>query len=330
MTSTHDERGIFEAALGDGRFLLSLTGVILVLSGWFAIFQAVSGHFLPHDVHVLGYDASDLAHAANAKLVHFMFHDRVAFGGTLVAIGLAYWWLAEFPLRERAPWAWWAFVVSGVAGFASFLTYLGYGYLDTWHGVATLFLLPVFLAGVWRARPSVVAARDVWRSAEPVTTGRVLLGLAALGLIGAGLVIMLVGMTRVFVPQDLAFMQLTREQIHALSPHLVPVIAHDRAGFGGGLFSMGLVVAIMARHAPLTRSFVQVVALMGAVGFGATLGVHFAIGYTDTVHLAPAYAGAMLFVTAVACLAQARRRARTDHVDAPLDTAAQSGASTNS
>jgi hypothetical protein len=136
------------------------------------------------------------------------------------------------------------------------------------------------------------------------------LGLAALGLLGAGLVIMLVGMTRVFVPQDLAFMQLTRDQIHALSPHLVPVIAHDRAGFGGGLFSMGLVVAIMTRHAPLTRSFVEIVALMGAVGFGATLGVHFAIGYTDAVHLAPAYAGAGLFVAAIACLAQARRRAR--------------------
>src|SRR5262245_24271195 len=115
-----DERSILEALLGDGRFLLSLCGVILVLTGLFAIVQSAVGHFLPHDVHVLGYDAQALAEATNPRLVHFMFHDRVAFGGTLLAIGMAYWWLAEFPLRAGARWAWWAFCLSGLCGFASF------------------------------------------------------------------------------------------------------------------------------------------------------------------------------------------------------------------
>src|SRR5260221_43263 len=78
----------------------------LLASGAFAIFQSITGHFLPHDVHALGMDADGLARAANPNLVRFMFHDRVAFGGTLLAIGMAYWWLAEFPLRAGAEWAW--------------------------------------------------------------------------------------------------------------------------------------------------------------------------------------------------------------------------------
>ncbi len=124
----------------------------LLASGAFAIFQSITGHFLPHDVHALGMDADGLARAANPNLVRFMFHDRVAFGGTLLAIGMAYWWLAEFPLRAGAAWAWWTLVLSGACGFGSFLAYLGYGYLDTWHGLATLLLLPIYLAGMGRAR----------------------------------------------------------------------------------------------------------------------------------------------------------------------------------
>jgi hypothetical protein len=60
-------------------------------------------------------------------------------------------WLSQFPLREGQPWAWWLFLVTGVIGFGSFLTYLGYGYLDTWHGSATLVLLPVFILGLARS-----------------------------------------------------------------------------------------------------------------------------------------------------------------------------------
>ena len=149
---SNPDRSVLEAILGDGRFLLSLTGVALLISGWFAIAQSISGQLLPHDLHALGMDAAALRQHTSANLVRFMFHDRVAFGGTLLAIGIAYWWLAEFPLSEGAAWAWWTFAISGTCGFLSFLAYLGYGYLDTWHGVATLFLLPIFIGGLWRAR----------------------------------------------------------------------------------------------------------------------------------------------------------------------------------
>lgn len=110
--------------------------------------------------------------------------------------------------------------------------------------------------------------------------------------------VMAIGMTRVFVPQDLAFMQMTVADLNNVSTRLVPVIAHDRAGFGGGLFSTGILLFI-ARHARLSRSFIQAVAIMGLAGFGAAIGVHPAIGYTDFVHLAPAYLGALVFVATV-------------------------------
>jgi hypothetical protein len=303
-----DRRSLFGAFIGDGRPLLALTGAALFASGGFAIFQSLTGHLLPHDSHALGMDAEALTRAANAHLTMFMFHDRVAFGGTLLAIGSAYWWLSEFPLKQRQSWAWWAFAISGLTGFASFLAYLGYGYLDTWHAVATIVLLPIFLGGLWQSAkliPNRLQIEQAWRTDLPAQSGterygRYILQSCALGLVLAGATIVVVGMTTVFVPQDLAFMALTRDQIGAITPMLIPVIAHDRAGFGGGLLSCGLLILIMTRHAPLTRSFLEVTTLMGLFGFGAALGVHVAIGYLDFVHLAPAYAGVSLFLAGIA------------------------------
>ena len=64
--------------------------------------------------------------------------------------------------------------------------------------------------------------------------------MAALGLIGAGFTIQAIGMTRVFVPTDLTFMGLDRGQLDSINPRLIPLIAHDRAGFGGGVATAGL------------------------------------------------------------------------------------------
>ncbi len=312
-----DSRSLTGALVGDGRFLLVLTGFALVFSGGFAILQAVSGQFLPHDTLALGMDAAALAGAGNRHLVHFMFHDRVAFGGTLLAVGFCYAWLAEFPLRARQAWAWWALASSGGVGFASFLAYLGYGYLDKWHAVATLFLLPAFSVGLWRSRqclPEPLAWQQMFRTVarsepRPGRLGRILLLACGCGLVLAGITIVFAGMTFVFVPQDLAFMNLTAEQIARISPRLVPVIAHDRAGFGGGLCSTGLLVGFIAWHAPLTRSFLEILLLMGSCGFGAALGVHFAIGYLNIVHLAPAYLGFGIFLAGVLSCGAALRQA---------------------
>src|SRR5262245_60400438 len=146
-----DHRSFLGALISDGRPLLKLTGLCLVLAGLFALFLSITGHFLPHDVQFLGMTAEELCTIRECRIVHFMLHDRVSFGGAIIAVGTLYLWLAEFPLRNHEAWAWWLFALSGVLGFGSFLAYLGYGYLDAWHGVATLGLLPCFVIGLWRA-----------------------------------------------------------------------------------------------------------------------------------------------------------------------------------
>ena len=161
-----ESQGLFEAMIGDGRPLLSFTGLVLVLSGGFSLFQSATGHFLPHDVQFLGMTAEQLCGLQECRIVHFMIHDRVAFGGALIAVGSLYLWLAAFPLRQRQAWAWWLLLMSGLLGFGSFLTYLGYGYLDTWHGAATLVLLPVFAYGLLRTFPNLhrpAHASESWR-----------------------------------------------------------------------------------------------------------------------------------------------------------------------
>jgi hypothetical protein len=298
-----DRRGLLEALLGDGRFLIILTGICLALAGGFALFQSATGHFLPHDITFLGMTAEELCRIHECRIVHFMFHDRVSFGGVLIAIGAVYMWLAEFPLKRLAPWAWWTLAISGAVGFASFMTYLGYGYLDSWHGAATLILLPCFVTGLARSWPTLADPKNIRVLLRPSSSfgwakfgvGRLCLLFTSLGIIGAGLTITIVGMTTVFVPQDLQFMGLTVEYLQDVNPRLVPLIAHDRAGFGGGLCSGGIALTCLVWCAAPSRHLWQILALAGGVGFACAIGIHFMVGYTDMIHLAPAALGAILF-----------------------------------
>jgi hypothetical protein len=119
------------------------------------------------------------------------------------------------------------------------------------------------------------------------------------GLIAAGATILVVGMTIVFVPQDLHFMMMDREGLGRISPRLIPLIAHDRAGFGGGLMSTGILIALCAWYAPTSRAFRQAIFISGLAGFGCAIGIHYVEGYTDLFHLAPAMMGAVIFVVAI-------------------------------
>jgi len=288
--------------LGDGRPLLVVSALLLVGSGAFAIFQAITGNFLPHDTLYLGMTASELCALQGCRILHFMIHDRISFGGVLVAIGVIYLWLTLFPLRRRESWAWWALALSSLAGFVSFLSYLGYGYLDTWHGAATLTLLPLFVMGLVRTRRlrrvDVVPDSIDLRSGRGI--GRALLLLSSVGISVAGLTIMTVGMTSVFVPQDLEFMGMTRAAISAIHPRLVPLIAHDRAGFGGALLSFGVAMFGCMRYARPSRALWQALTIAGVAGFGTAVGVHPAIGYLSFTHLGPAVLGCFVFAAGLA------------------------------
>lgn len=301
--------GIFPALLGDGRPILIFTGLSLILSGAFALFLSITGRFLPQDVQFLGMTADQLCTLDSCRIVHFMFHDRVSFGGSLIAVGSIYMWMAAFPLRRGEAWSWWLFALSGLIGFGSFLAYLGYGYLDSWHGVATAFLLPLFVIGMVKSHsvirsPSSPAtlfkpgAFIPWKSMFGI--GRLCLLATAGGMIAGGLTIMIVGMTSVFVPQDLHFMGLSADQIRQINSNLVPLIAHDRAGFGGGICTCGIVVLFCVWCAKPSKSLWQVLCVAGVAGFATAIGVHPVVGYNDLGHLAPAIAGALMFVVGLA------------------------------
>lgn len=305
------EENFLHAVIGDGRPLIDLTGIALILSGAFALFLSATGSFLPHDVDFLGLQPAQLCAINQCRIVHFMFHDRVSFGGVLLCIGTLYLWLTHFPLDHGEEWAWWTLAISGAAGFASFLAYLGYGYLDTWHGAATLALLPCFIVGMEKARSLVQSPRVGLHSLRrPAPTailtgrqrcGRFCLLLTGLGMIGGGAVITTVGMTTVFVPQDLVYLGMKPADFAAISPRLLPLIAHDRAGFGGGLFSAGLLVLTIVWKAPMTPALWQALLLAGLAGFGCAIGVHYPIGYRDPIHLTPAWAGGALFIAGMIC-----------------------------
>ncbi len=293
-------------SLENGRFLLSLSAVALLSAGLGVVFLGVTGKFLPHDEQFLGMTAQELCVLHECRIVHFMIHDRISFGGSLIAIGLLYYWLTNAPLRQGQAWAWWLLVVSGVVGFGSFFAYLGYGYLDSWHGLATLALLPCFVIGLYRSYPTLtdiagtrtlLAPSVHWPWLSWRGLGRACLLATGAGLICGGLTICIVGMTSVFVPQDLAFMGIEVRELNQINERLVPLIAHDRAGFGGGVCCCGVAFFFTVWRGKPSSNLWGVLGLAGTIGFATAIGVHPAIGYTDPLHLGPAVIGAVVFIT---------------------------------
>lgn len=310
-----EDRGLFELVLGDGRPFLLVTAASLMFSGGFALFLSASREFLPHDVAYLGMTADQLCALERCRVVAFMIHDRVAFGGTLIGVGALYVWLVAVPLSAGMAWAWWTLAVSGALGFGSFLTYLGYGYLDTWHGVGTLLLLPVFLVGLLRSRRLLDEPLGVGSLLRPGTglrlrtsdgVARALMLVASSAMALGGLTIMWVGISSVFVPQDLTFMQTTKEALDAVNPRLAPLIAHDRAGFGGGVATTGLTALLCIWCSRLSRSLWQALAFSWAAVSASAIGIHLIVGYTDPFHLAPAVLGSALFGAGLAMSARTR------------------------
>jgi hypothetical protein len=314
-TINDNDRGLFSTLFVDGRPLLTLGSLGLLFAGGFAIFLAATGQFLPHDVQFLGMTARELCSHDACRIVHFMIHDRVSFGGTLISLSVLYLWLIHFPLAARQPWAWWTICISNGAGFLSFLSYLSYGYLDTWHGVATLLLLPCFAAGLARSyrtlnRPR--GARTLLRGAvapadSAARSGRILLLGTGTAMLVAGLTISIVGMTLVFVPQDLLYMDTTISQLNALNQHLIPLIAHDRAGFGGGVLNVGFIIVACVWCGEVSRHRWQALLISGAIGFGTAIGIHPIVGYDNPVHLAPACLAAVCYAEGI-WLTRPRRR----------------------
>jgi hypothetical protein len=82
------QTGLLPTLIGDGRPLLGLLAIGLIVSGLFALFLSATVTFLPQDIAFLGMDPKTLCALNECRIVHFIFHDRVSFGGTLMAVGI--------------------------------------------------------------------------------------------------------------------------------------------------------------------------------------------------------------------------------------------------
>ena len=100
-----------------------------------------------------------------------------------------------------------------------------------------------------------------------------LLIIEAAAVMTAGATICCIGSTSVFVPEDLEFMGTTAEHLRAANPRLVPVVAHDRASFGGMLLSVGIATLLPALWGVRQGEtwLWWMLALAGTVGYVATL-----------------------------------------------------------
>jgi dihydroorotate dehydrogenase len=286
-------------------FWTFLMGAGMLLGSLLTLAIAVTQVVLPYDEAFVGMSQERLA-AINPRLLAFMTHDRVTLAGTMVAIGVMYVGLSVFGIRRGLHWARQAVFVSAFTGFASFFLFLGFGYLDTLHAFVTAVLLQLLLLGVHcrlgtytpAARPEGRGGRAWWWS----QWGQLLLIIHGFGLLAAGVGISAIGVTSVFVHEDLEFMQTTAEALRAANPRLVPLIAHDRATFGGMLLAAGWAFVLPALwgyrngSAWLWWTFL----LAGLAAYLAALGVHFAVGYTDLGHLLPAFGGLALFLFGLA------------------------------
>lgn len=128
--------------------------------------------------------------------------------------------------------------------------------------------------------------------------GQLLLVMTGVGLTLAGVTIAAIGATTVFVPEDLGFMQTTREMLSAINSRIIPLIPHDRASFSGALLADGLAVLLTALwgYRRGARWIWWMLLGAGIPGFAAGLGTHVSVGYLDIWHLAPALAALVIYV----------------------------------
>lgn len=277
-------------------FWAALLGAGMLFGSILALAIALTRVVLPYDEAFVGLYAHEL-HAINPRLLDFMAHDRVSLAGTMIAIGAMYLALSLCGIRRGLHWAQQTVFISAATGFASFFLFLGFGYLDTFHAFVTAVLFQLLLLALHSRLgthlPDVappLREDPAWRRAN---WGQLLLVVHGFGLLCAGLTISVIGVTEVFVPQDLEFMQTTAEALSGAHARLVPLVAHDRATLGGMLLASGWLFLL-----PVLWGFRNGSAWLwwsllvsGCSAYAAALGIHYGVGYLSLVHLLPVFGG---------------------------------------
>jgi dihydroorotate dehydrogenase len=277
-------------------FWAFLLGVSLFGGGVLAMLIAITRVTLPYDEAITGLTRAELE-AINPRLLAFMKHDRITLAGTMLAVGLQYAALAYFGIRRGQHWAFVALTASALVGFFTFFAFLGFGYFDPFHAfVAAILLQFTLLAMHARMPPRDVHVapelhnNEAWRSHQ---WGQLLFVIHGVVLMVAGSVILAIGMTSVFVREDLEFLGTTAEVLNSAHPQLKPLIAHDRASFGGMLLACGVATLLSALWGfQRGQAWLWWTLMLGGnIAYLAALAVHVNVGYSSHLHLLPVYGG---------------------------------------
>ncbi|EDL64916.1 hypothetical protein [Bacillus sp. SG-1] len=288
-------------ALQPGWFAYWLFGLFIFLGGVLALIFSITSIVLPYDELFLGMKKEEIW-AYNKRIMLFMAHDRMTLAGTMISGGIVYMNLAKYGVRNQLRWAKQAIDKAAIVGFLGIFAFIGFGYFDWLHLLFWLVLLPFYIVGFIKTKgirgtPSSKNRRNhrIWKAS---LLGQFLFVLLGFSFVLGGVIISLYGVTTVFVPTDLLYLCMTPEMLEAFNERLIPVIAHDRAGFGSALLSVGLLVLLLALwgfqqgNRWVWRTFL----FGGLPAFIAGIYVHFAIGYTSFIHLLPAYFAIMLYI----------------------------------
>jgi dihydroorotate dehydrogenase len=277
-------------------FWALLLGLSLFGGGILAMLIALTRVTLPYDEAITGLTRTQLA-AINPRLLAFMTHDRVTLAGTMLAVGLQYAALSCFGIRRGLHWALITLTASALVGFFTFFAFLGFGYFDPFHAFVSAILLQFTLLAMHARMPLRDASippelhnNEAWRSHQ---WGQLLFVVHGVVLMVAGSVILTIGMTSVFVREDLEFLNTTAEALNSAHPQLKPLIAHDRASFGGMLLACGVATLLSALWGFQRGQAWLWWSLMigGNVACLAALAVHMNVGYSSHLHLLPVYGG---------------------------------------
>lgn len=278
-----------------------LFGLFITLGGLLALIFSMTSVILPYDEAFLGFTRDEIM-AINPNVIYFMAHDRMTLAGTMISGGILYMMLARQGVRYGLHWARRAINLAAIIGFFGILLFIGYGYFDWLHAIFWLILLPVFIVGFRKTKDAVGTPRSKNRTNDSAWKkslwGQLCFVILGFSFILGGLVIASIGVTNVFVPTDVDFICLTPEQMNDINSRLIPLIAHDRAGFGGALISVGLLVltvSLWGFHQGAKWIWYTLL-IAGAPAFCAGILTHFVIGYTTFIHLLPAYVALFLYV----------------------------------
>lgn len=285
-----------------------IQGASMLIGAILALVIASTRVILSYDEVFVGMSRAELD-LINPRLLAFMQHDRVTLSGTMFAVAMLYLFLSWHGIRRGHHWAMVAVMLSALVGFVTFFLFLGFGYFDPFHAFVTTVLFQFSLMA-WQGelgKPEFTSLPNLretpeWRWGQWGQLSFVVHGAV---LIAAGTIISGVGCTVVFVQEDLEFMNdVCPGDLALANPRLIPLIAHDRASFGGMLIATGIAVLLTALWG--FREGVRwqwwMLLLAGIPAYGAAIVVHLAVGYTSLWHLAPAYGGLGLLIVGLALL----------------------------